>query len=204
MTLFTIGHSNHDIDRFLELLAMHGIQTVCDVRSHPYSQYCPQFNREALELTLRRVGIEYAFFGAEFGARTTDANCYRAGRVDYNRLAETEAFRSGVSGLTRMVETQRVALLCAEKDPLTCHRSILVCRRLRSTIEDIRHILESGETETQRESEYRLMGMLKIVYPDLFSTEEELIEEAYDQQGEKIAYTLPKAGVPAERGETWL
>jgi hypothetical protein len=99
--------------------------------------------------------------------------------------------------------TLRVALMCAEKDPLTCHRTILVCRRLRSETDAIHHILEDGEIETQREAEFRLMRTLRIVYPDLFHTEEELIEQAYDLQGEKIAYMLPKPGSPPDTGENW-
>ena len=201
--LYTIGHSNYDMERFLELLLQHGIEAVCDVRSHPYSQYCPQFNREPLEVSLRQAGIRYAFFGKEFGARTDDVSCYRDGRVDYTRLAGTESFQSGVRRLKRAMETLTVALMCAEKDPLICHRTILVSRRLRPETDDIRHILETGEIETQQEAEYRLLQTLKIVYPDLFHTEQELIEQAYDLQGEKIAYTLPKPDSPPERGENW-
>jgi len=203
LDLYTIGHSNHDTGRFIELLRQHGIEAVCDVRSNPYSQYCPQFNRETLEASLSQAGIRYAFFGREFGARTDDASCYRSGRVDYSRLAETDSFQSGVRRLRKAMATVRVALMCAEKDPLTCHRTILVCRRLRTETDSIRHILETGEIETRQEAEVRMMGLLKIVYPDLFHTEEELIEQAYDRQGEKIAYTLPKPGQPEERGETW-
>ena len=98
-TLYTIGHSNHDAERFIELLRAHGIEAVCDVRSRPYSQYCPQFNREALEATLRQAGIRYVFFGRVFGARPEDASCYRNGHVDYALLAETDPFRSGVRRL---------------------------------------------------------------------------------------------------------
>src|SRR4051812_42198034 len=85
-SLYTIGHSNHDTDHFLSLLRRHEIDVVCDVRSSPYSQYCPQFNRETLEATLRQAGIIYEFFGSELGARTDDKTCYRNGRVDYARL----------------------------------------------------------------------------------------------------------------------
>src|SRR3954469_12363602 len=99
--LYTIGHSNHDAEHFLDLLRRHSIDAVCDVRSHPYSQYCPQFNRETIEVSLRQSGIRYTFFGKEFGARTDDASCYRNGRVDYSRLSETDAFQSGVRRLTK-------------------------------------------------------------------------------------------------------
>ncbi|HLJ56880.1 MAG TPA: DUF488 domain-containing protein [Chthonomonadaceae bacterium] len=191
--LYTIGHSNHEAERFLALLRLHGIEAICDVRSQPYSQYCPQFNRDALEPALRAAGVRYAFLGRELGARTDDPACYRDGRVEYARLAETEQFRSGVRRVLRAMQTHRVALMCAEKDPLTCHRSILICRTMRADTDEIVHILEDGGTETQQEAERRLMDTLKIVYPDLFHTEAELIEQAYDRQGERIAYVQPAA-----------
>lgn len=189
--VYTIGHSNYTVERFIELLRLHGIEAIGDVRSHPYSQYCPQFNREALERSLKSAGVRYAYFGAELGARTEDRRCYENGRVVYSRLAETEPFRAGIRRVVKAHESRRVALMCAEKDPLTCHRTILICRTLRSFVGEIAHILEDGGLEVQREAERRLMDQLGIVYPDLFHTEDELIEEAYEIQAARIAYEAP-------------
>lgn len=201
--LYTIGHSNYPIERFLDLLNQHKIETVCDVRSHPYSQYCPHYNRESLEASLKRANIRYAYLGKELGARTEDPVCYDKGKVVYDRLAETAAFQDGLLMLQKEMETRRVTLMCSEKDPLTCHRTILVCRRMREKTDVISHILETGELENHYDAERRLLDMLGIVYPDLFNTEEELIEQAYQQQGEKIAYVLPTPNDVSEKGETW-
>ncbi|MBC7526673.1 MAG: DUF488 family protein, partial [Chthonomonadaceae bacterium] len=84
--LYTLGHSNHSLERFLELLRLHKIETVGDVRSQPYSPYCPHFNREALQIALLQNGISYLFFGRELGARTEDTSCIIEGRVDYDSL----------------------------------------------------------------------------------------------------------------------
>jgi len=202
LALYTVGHSNHPLERFLDLLRQHGIEAICDVRSHPYSQHCPHFNREALAAVLNDNGLHYAFFGDELGARTHDPGCYDRGKVVYARLARIAPFQAGLGRLRLAMRSRRVALMCAEKDPLTCHRAILVCRHLRSDTDAILHILESGETETQSEAELRLMDLLNIG-PNLFESDEELVERAYDTQSARIAYEAPKAGAAPEGGEPW-
>lgn len=194
--LYTVGHSNYSVETFLKLLKTNAIEAVADVRSSPYSQYCPQFNREALAAALKQNGILYAFLGNELGARTDDTTCYENGRVVYERLAATEPFQSGLRRVQKAAATRRVALMCAEKEPLECHRSILVCRHLPDMA--IHHILETGETETHQDTECRLMELLGIVSPNLFFSDEELVAQAYAAQEGKIAYRLP---VSDNRGE---
>jgi uncharacterized protein (DUF488 family) len=188
-TLHTIGHSTHTIERFTELLSMHSISAIADVRSSPYSRYNPQFNREPLQNVLRRAGIEYEFLGRELGARTTAAECYVDGKVKFDRLARTDLFRAGLDQLRGGIDSLNICLLCAEKDPIFCHRMILVCRAVRADGVRIRHILEDGGIEENSESEMRLRQEHHIAQSDLFATDEELVEKAYDLQGEKIAYT---------------
>ncbi len=187
-SLYTIGHSNHSIQRFLELLSRHAITAVGDVRSQPYSRYNPQFNREDLQRSLKDHGIAYVYLGRELGPRSEDPSCYVDGRVQYDRLARTEAFRRGVERLFTGLQTYRIALLCAEKDPTTCHRMILVCRALRSESVDIVHILEDGSTETLRASEMRLLQALKMPQLRLFDSVDTLILRAYDAQARRIAH----------------
>lgn len=189
LPLFTIGHSNHPIETFLELIQSQGISVVCDVRSQPFSRYNPQYNREGLERTLVSCGIRYAFMGRRLGARPEDPRCYHEGKVMYDRLAESLLFLEGLGRLRKGMETERVALMCAEKDPLECHRSILICRRLRTPGINIAHILDSGELEDHMQTEQRLLTILGLQYPSLFDSSEELIERAYNIQGEKIAYS---------------
>ena len=190
LELFTIGHSIHSIERFVELLKMHGVTALCDVRSSPYSRFTPQFNSESLKEEVVRHHILYLYLGAELGPRSSDPTCYENGKVQYNRLAGTDLFQQGLGRLRKGMATYRIALMCAEKDPLTCHRMLLICRNLRGDDIVIRHILEDGALEDNRDTEKRLMKLLKIDPADLFSTEADQIQRAYDLQGEKVAYTL--------------
>lgn len=186
--LFTIGHSNHPVERLLELLAKHAVSAVADVRSHPFSRYNPQFNREELQKTLKAAGIEYVFLGKELGARSEDPSCFLDGKLQFDLLSRSGLFRSGLSRLRKGMERYLIALLCAEKDPILCHRMILVCRNMRSEAQEIRHILEDGSLEDNRQSERRIMLSLGIPENHLFATAGELIEKAYDLQGKRIAF----------------
>jgi uncharacterized protein (DUF488 family) len=200
--LYTIGHSNHSIERFIELLKLHGITAVGDVRSSPYSKFNPQFNRETLQKVLKENGIAYVFLGQELGPRSEDPSCYVEGRVQYDRLAVTELFTRGIERLLTGVKTHRIALMCAEKDPITCHRMILVCRTLRSEPVEIGQILEDGRLERLRDSELRLLQTLKMPQLRLFDKVEDLIQRAYDAQGRKIAYVREDAaGEEAKPGD---
>jgi uncharacterized protein (DUF488 family) len=185
--LFTIGHSTQSWEQFLELLVRHRIEAIGDVRSSPYSARLPQFNRELLERALTAAGIRYVFLGDKLGARRVERECYVEGVARYDRIARTPAFRAGLERVLTGAARLRLALMCAEKDPLECHRTILVCRQFRRNL-DIRHILSDGGIETHPEAETRLLGEEKIPAEDLFIPPEELIAQAYDRRGARIAY----------------
>jgi len=186
--IFTIGHSTHRIERFVELLHKHGITALADVRSSPYSRFNPQFNRESLKKTLRENGINYVFLGEELGARTKDRCCYDNGRVDYRKLAATELFKSGLDRLETGTSTYKIAMMCAEKEPLDCHRTILVARELEDRSVPVAHILEDGSVEPHSAAISRLKHQLQIPEHDMFKGDQELVEEAYSIQSQRIAY----------------
>lgn len=119
--LFTIGHSNLSIEAFISLLQRYGITAIADVRSHPYSRYLPHFNKSELEVALQNVGIEYRFLGRELGARPNDLSYYVDGKAPYEKIAATQVFEQGIKRLLKGVETNKIALMCAERDPITCH-----------------------------------------------------------------------------------
>ncbi len=198
--LYTIGHSTHSTEEFVKLLSIHSITAVCDVRSSPYSKYNPQFNRETIQKELKLYGILYVFLGKELGPRSDDSACYEDGKIQYNRLAKTGLFRQGIDRIRKGMKSYRIALMCSEKDPMTCHRSILICRHLRSDKIEIKHILEDGTAENNRDSETRLMRMLNVPQRELFDSEEDLIQRAYDKQSEKIAY-IKKTSEVSETSE---
>lgn len=196
----TIGHSNHSTQKFIDLLTMHGITAVADVRSHPYSRFNPQFNRENLLNDLKASGLTYAFLGQELGARPNDPSCFRDGKVEYHLLANTELFQKGLDRLVRGANAHNIALMCAEKDPLTCHRAILVCRHLEDRGITIRHILEDGQIECHDAALSRLLDELGLDERDLFRGRDEVIQDAYDQRGREIAYIQPVSTEEHVRG----
>lgn len=189
--IYTVGHSNHAIEHFLGLLQGPGITLLADARSTPYSRFNPQFRREALITTLQKSDIEYLFLGEELGARSKDRSCYDEGRVSYRRLAASELFRQGIERLQAASKTHRVAIMCAEKDPLDCHRTILVARELVERGVSVAHILATGEIESHDEAMARLRSKLKIDSEDLFG-DADLNEQAYELRGRQIAHVDPK------------
>jgi uncharacterized protein (DUF488 family) len=186
--IYTIGHSKHPIDRFISLLRPQGITAVADVRSTPFSRFNPQFNREKLKQSLAAEGIQYVFLGEELGARSKDRSCYENGRVSYERLARTELFQEGLRRLKAGMADHTIAILCAEKEPLDCHRTILVSKHLAAAGIPVRHILDSGAVEPHEDTLARLRHTLGISDNDMFRSIEQLNEEAYEKQGQRIAY----------------
>jgi uncharacterized protein (DUF488 family) len=187
-TLYTIGHSTHPADAFLHLLTLHQIDLIADVRSSPYSRMTPQFDREALAALLKNHKLQYLFLGQELGARRSEPACYAGDKARYDLIARAPLFQAGLQRVRQCAAQNRVALLCAEKDPITCHRTVLVCRHLRQTLPAINHILSDGTIETQQQAEERMMQEFDLAGGSLFESREQLIERAYDLQGDKIAY----------------
>lgn len=188
-TVYTIGHSTHDADAFVELLRRSGVNALADVRSSPYSRFNPQFNRETLQRNLEANGIAYVFLGKELGARSEDPACYEKGKVQFDRLARTPLFQSGIDRVLEGAGRYCLAMMCAEKDPLECHRTILVARTLAERGGDVRHILEDGSIEPHDHALDRLLKQFKLDEPDLFRTREDSIADAYRLQAARIAYS---------------
>jgi uncharacterized protein (DUF488 family) len=196
-TVLTIGHSTHSIDAFIALLRQHGVTALADVRSAPFSRFNPQFNKEALVSSLKAHGIKYVFLGRELGARSDDRSCYENGRVQYARLARTELFHSGLDRVMRGAHEHRIALMCAEKEPLECHRTLLVARALVGHGVAVDHILADGRLETHGDAMVRLLAVLGLLHEDLFRSRQELIAQALALQEERIAYVDEKLAAAA-------
>ena len=187
-SLYTIGHSNHEIAVFLGLLRQHGVTAVGDVRSQPYSRWVPYYSRDALEPLLAAAGIAYVFLGKELGARSDNPACYREGKVQYDRLAREPIFAEGIGRVLQGIERYRIALLCAEKDPLDCHRALLVARRLFESGVAVNHIHADGALEGHQAMESRLLAACKLPEGDLFTSRAEFVADAYRIQGERAAF----------------
>ncbi len=187
-TVFTIGHSIQPQDRLIALLQENGIEALGDVRSAPYSRVNPQFNREELMLALRARGIRYVFLGKELGARSEDPACYQDGKIRYDCLARTGLFRYGLQRIQEGMKKYKLAIMCAERDPIECHRGILIARHLVGLGLSVQHILGDGSLEGHGNAMVRLAGMLNLSQPHMFYSPEELLADAYRRQEERIAY----------------
>lgn len=186
--IYTIGHSNHEIEVFVGFLRQHGVTALGDVRSHPYSRHVPQYSREALRPVLADFGIVYVFLGKELGARSGNPACYTRGKVQYDLLAKEPCFASGLQRIMRGMERYNIALMCAERDPLYCHRALLVARKLVEAGIMVNHIHANGFLEPQRLMESRLLALCKLPEGDMFKSREEFVAEAYAIQGARVAY----------------
>ncbi len=187
-TILTIGHSKHSLEEFAALLKQHGVTALADVRSAPFSRFHPQFNKDTLSNELKARGIKYVFLGRELGARSDDPSCYDKGRVQYARLARTEAFRKGIERLRRGAAEHRIACMCAEKEPLECHRTLLVARALAAEGVEVAHIHADGTLERHAAAMERLLDIAGLPRQDLFRSRDDLLADALARQEERVAY----------------
>ena len=196
--VFTIGHSNHSTGTFLGLLRKHCIDEVMDVRSSPSSRYSPHFNYEILSAALEEAGIGYVFLGGELGGRPVDRSCYdEQGRVRYDRLANSDLFDDGIRRVVRAADERRVAVMCSEKEPLDCHRTLLIAKVLEERGVTVEHILANGSVEGHDATMNRLMDIFKLPHNgDLFRSRNEVIADALARRAKKVAYVAE--GPPAD------
>ena len=153
LEVLTVGHSNHTRDDLVRLLRRHRVTAVADIRSAPYSRFRPEFNKQDLAEGLKDVGIAYVFLGRELGGRSDDPADYEDGRIDYERLAGKRRFQRGIDRLVEGARRWRIALMCSEKEPLECHRTLLVAPALRERGIAVWHIRVNGRSGGRLESE---------------------------------------------------
>jgi len=198
--VFTVGHSTHSWDGLLALVSLHGVTAVADVRSTPRSRFNPQFDRESLADSLRQRGIAYVFLGRELGGRPEDQSCYENGRVRYDLVARTALFQKGIDRVLHGAEEHRVVLLCAEKEPLECHRTLLVAAALVARGVVVQHIHADGRLERHEAAMDRLLDLVGLPRQDLLHTKEELVAEALERQEQRVAYVRVEPAADATGG----
>jgi uncharacterized protein (DUF488 family) len=173
-SLFTIGHSNLEIADFLAVLAAHSVRILCDVRSRPASFRFPQFNRESLESVLAPVGIRYEFLGETLGGRPADPRVYHEdGLVDYAARRRAPDFIAGLERALAISSAGAAVLMCAEEDPLQCHRFLMICPALLERGVTPVHIRRGGALESQSDAEDRLLvlhGFDDVTSTSLFTS----------------------------------
>jgi uncharacterized protein (DUF488 family) len=203
-SLFTIGHSKHELPRFLQLLQDAGVTAVGDVRSQPASFRYPQYNRPELEKSLDDAGIPYVFLGRQLGGRPPGLELYdEDGRVNYERVRRTRNFQQGLDRVCQGLEEHAIALVCSEEEPLECHRGLLIAPALVERGLAPVHLRGDGTQETTREFEERLLaetkvgiGLLDGLYAQAIGEEERqvLLAEAYRIQARRKAFRLRAEG----------
>lgn len=197
-TIFTVGHSSLEADPFLALVVRAQIQIIADVRSLPQSARFPQFSQAVLENILRAENIDYTFFGEELGGRPDDPAAYfDDGRVNYLARRRSYAFQSGLERLLGLAEEKNVALLCAEEDPLDCHRFLMIAPELVTAGAPPVHLRKDGSLETQEAAENRLLeahGFRGVAANTLFpEARAEALAKAYELQAALAAFRVDPA-----------
>jgi uncharacterized protein (DUF488 family) len=192
-SLFTIGHSSLEFDAFLNVLVTHEVKILCDVRSRPGSFRFPQFNREPLEACLAPTEIQYEFLGEALGGRPSEPRAYHAdGIVNYEERRKAADFRAGIDRALELCSASNIVLMCAEEDPLQCHRFLMICPALLERGVTPVHIRRGGEVESQREAEDRLLKLHDLAAFDsgsLFISERDVAhQDALRRQAQEFAF----------------
>lgn len=193
-TIYTIGYTAFPINEFLDVIKHYGIHCVIDVRSSPFSNYYSDYNKDALENTLKQHNVLYRNYANEFGARQTNPSFYSGDIVDFDKFIKSPQFLDGVSKVEKGIERgYTFVLMCAEKDPIKCHRSIMLGKGFSDNGFDVRHIISKTELESQKELEERLLEMhhQDRFQLTLFGEEQsdlELLADAYKKQNLAIGY----------------
>lgn len=133
--IYTIGHSNHPIEYFLELLQAYEIESVVDVRRFPFSRRNPQFNRDRLAASLQETNINYVWMGEALGG-------FRSGSHDEHM--RSDVFEAGVEHLKQHSAARRTAFMCSERLFTNCHRRFIADELSRDGWH-VLHIVEQGE-----------------------------------------------------------
>lgn len=191
--VLTIGHSTLPYEQFLQALRRANVTAVADVRSAPYSRQLPQFNRESLSNELRTDGIAYVFLGNELGGRPSGHQFYCDGVADYERMSRAGEFGKGLERVLDGAKKYRIALMCSERDPLDCHRSLLVGRALANRGIRVGHILDNGEVVSQGKLEDELLELSGRDTEDLFASRAERLAAAYRERARRVAFAEPRS-----------
>lgn len=198
MQVFAIGHSNYTIEKLIDMLNQYNINCVVDIRETPYSRYNIQYNREDFCKTLRKEGFIYIYMGKEFGARRGSKESYnREGFADFEKVSKEDIFKKGIERIKDGCKKgYKIALLGAMQDPIRCHRSILVGRRLNENGINVKYILHEGDVAEQEDIENQLLDKYfsernQITIDSLIGnsmSKEDMINEAYRLANKEIGY----------------
>lgn len=196
--IYTIGYSCYKIDDFIKILKKYNINSLIDVRSNPSSKFFVDYNKENLEYVLNKHNIIYRNYKAEFGARQKDIKYYTDGYLDFDKFTKSKVFLEGIRKIEAGIKLNYTfVFMCAEKDPSTCHRNIMVAKEFYKLGYNVKNILEDGSYEIQKSIEKRLV---EKYFPNrkqlsLFSEEvswDMMVKKSYAYRNSEIGYRLIK------------
>jgi uncharacterized protein (DUF488 family) len=206
--LFSVGHSNIPADRFIAMQRAAGVNVIADVRSTPVSRFCPWFSAKNLAPLLAKAGIGYTAYGVELGGRPNDPALYRDGIADFEAIARQASFQAALDRLVAEAARNRLCMMCSEREPLECHRCLLIARALAARGLTVGHILHDGGIEPHAVTEQRLLA-LEGNEENLFVTgHSERLAAAYLRRVRAVAYRskpgaagkTPKTGKTSQSG----
>ena len=194
--IYTVGHSTHQLDFFLELLKKYSINCLIDVRSVAASSYNPQYNKEPLSNFLKKNGITYLHFAEEFGARHTDPELLdNEGKVDFEKVRKSWAFKNGVERIWQGLDKNYIiTLMCSEGEPFDCHRFSMISIALEKDGFEVKHIMKDKTIKSNVQLENILLKKYdsKIPKPDIFTPDVSLddqLQAAYRLRNREIAFS---------------
>jgi len=183
--LFTIGYAAYTKESLLDILKTHRITALADVRARPYSSFKPEFSQDLLKSYLQKNDIAYVPIGDQLGIPISNREGCSPTKTLFQVIAESANFKKGLERIENGLQRHHIVLMCAEKDPLDCHRFLLISRHLPARIR-IKHILGNGKIEDNNQTIERLLRMSELDQPDLFRSREELLDLAYAAQEETV------------------
>ena len=201
--VLTVGHSNQSADHFLALLKNASVTAIADVRSVPFSRRFPWFSARTLADRLQARGIVYGAFGSALGGRPDDQTLYCDGVADYEAMAETPEFRAGLDEVIEGARQHRLCLMCSEREPLDCHRCLLVGRALAKRGITIGHILGNGVIEPHVTTEDRLLALVKGG-DDLFGDRSGRLADAYRRRNRAVGAKLADRVRPSRKSGAFM
>ncbi len=187
-SIYSIGHSSHTMDEFLELLNSHHINAIVDVRSSPYSNRYPQFSKSIFKNSLATSKIKYVFLGKELGGRPEIPEHFEFGIANYEEMVKSRSYDNGIRRVLNGAQKYKIALMCSEHNPLECHRCLMVSRTFSEMDIETNHILKNGNIKTHTTIEKHLLENHGKETLDFFASPTETLSAAYKKQAMKVAY----------------
>lgn len=194
--IYTIGYSGFKLNDFIQVLKKYNINGLIDVRSNPASQFYPDYNMINMQKVLDRNNIIYRSYKSEFGARQEDLRYYTDGYLDFSKYRKSESFLEGVRKIEAgLKHNYTFAFMCAEKDPSTCHRNIMVAKKFYDLGYNIKNILSDGSIEPQDSIERRLVEQYfpnrnQISFFSEGISWEEMVKKSYEYRNIEIGYRM--------------